>query len=115
MWASVVAARGLRGCGLIVPRHVESSQTRDRTRVPCIGRWILNHCITWEVLPKTSLGGMLGQHGQRQEPCCATIHGTAATPNLHGSARQGRDWRVRLGRPCGCSGMSLLWEFGGGQ
>ena len=115
MWASVVAAYGLRGCGLIVPRHVESSQTRDRTRVPCIGRWILNHCITWEALPKTSLGGMLGQHGQRQELCRTAIHGTAATPNLHGSARQGRDWRVKLGRPYGCSGMSLLGEFGGGQ
>ena len=27
--------------GLVAPRHVGSSQTRDRTRVPCIGRWIL--------------------------------------------------------------------------
>ena len=27
-----------------------SSQTRDRTRVPCIGRQILNHCTTREVL-----------------------------------------------------------------
>ena len=23
--------------------HVESSRTRDHTRVPCIGPWILNH------------------------------------------------------------------------
>ena len=30
--------------------HVGSSQTRARTRVPCIGRWILNHCTTREVL-----------------------------------------------------------------
>ena len=30
------------------PRHVESSQTRARTRVPCIGRQILNHCATRE-------------------------------------------------------------------
>ena len=29
--------------GLVAPRHVGSSQTRDRTPVPCIGRWILNH------------------------------------------------------------------------
>ena len=28
---------------------VESSQTRDRTHVPCIGRWILNHWSTREV------------------------------------------------------------------
>ena len=32
--------------GLIAPRHVGSSWTRARTRVPCIGRWILNHCTT---------------------------------------------------------------------
>ena len=30
-------------------QHVESSQTRDQTRVPCIARWILNHWITREV------------------------------------------------------------------
>ena len=35
--------------GLVAPWHVGSSQTRDRTRVPCIGRWILNHCTTREV------------------------------------------------------------------
>ena len=29
--------------GLVAPRHVGSSQTRARTRVPCIGRQILNH------------------------------------------------------------------------
>ena len=27
--------------GLVAPRHVRSSQTRARTRVPCIGRQIL--------------------------------------------------------------------------
>ena len=35
---------------LAAPRHVGSSQTRARTRVPCIGRQILNHCATWEAL-----------------------------------------------------------------
>ena len=34
--------------GLVAPRHVGSSQTRARTRVPCIGRQILNHCATRE-------------------------------------------------------------------
>ena len=43
MRASVVVARGLVG-----PRHVGSSRTRVRTRVPCIGRRILNHCATRE-------------------------------------------------------------------
>ena len=27
--------------GLVAPWHAESSQTRDRTCVPCTGRWIL--------------------------------------------------------------------------
>ena len=35
--------------GLVAPWHMGSSWTRDRTRVPCIGRWILNHCTTREV------------------------------------------------------------------
>ena len=34
--------------GLVAPRHVGSSWTRAQTRVPCIGRWILNHCTTRE-------------------------------------------------------------------
>ena len=29
--------------------YMESSQTRDRTCVPCIGRWILIHCASKEV------------------------------------------------------------------
>ena len=35
--------------GLVAPRHVGSSRTRDGTCVPCIGRRILNHCATREV------------------------------------------------------------------
>ena len=34
--------------GLAAPRHVGSSRTRARTRVPCIGRRILNNCATGE-------------------------------------------------------------------
>ena len=34
--------------GPVAPWHVGSSQTRARTRVPCIGRRILNHCATRE-------------------------------------------------------------------
>ena len=43
--------RKLSNCGsqgLVAPRHVGSSQTRARTRVPCIGKQILNHCATRE-------------------------------------------------------------------
>ena len=36
--------------GLVAPWHVGSSQTRTRTRVPYIGRQVLNHCATREAL-----------------------------------------------------------------
>ena len=36
--------------GPVAPRHAGSSQTRARTRVPCIGRQTLNHCTTREAL-----------------------------------------------------------------
>ena len=35
--------------GLVALWHVGSSRPRDQTRVPCIGRQILNHCTTREV------------------------------------------------------------------
>ena len=54
--ASVVVARGLQSAGSVVVVHeliasqlVGSSWARARTCVPCIGRWILNHCATREV------------------------------------------------------------------
>ena len=42
-------AQQLWHTGLGALRHVGSSWTRDRTRVPCIGRWILNHHTTRQV------------------------------------------------------------------
>ena len=42
--------------GLIALAHVESSHTRDWTHVPWIGRQILNHCTTREVLRVSVLG-----------------------------------------------------------
>ena len=36
--------------GLFAPRHVESSQTRGQTPVPCTGKQILIHCAPREVL-----------------------------------------------------------------
>ena len=35
--------------GLAAPQRAQSSQTRDRTRVPCIGRWSLIHWTAREV------------------------------------------------------------------
>ena len=49
-------ARGLEhigtevvGTGLVAPRYVESSQTRDQIRVSCIGRQTPNHWTTREI------------------------------------------------------------------
>ena len=36
--------------GPVAPQHAGSSQTRARTRVPCVGRQTLNHCATTEAL-----------------------------------------------------------------
>ena len=49
-WLLLLRSTGSRCEGLASPRHVGSSRTRARTRVPCIGRRILNHCATREVL-----------------------------------------------------------------
>ena len=46
-----VQAQQLWLTGPVAPRHVGSSQTRTQTRVPCIGRQILNHCVTREAPP----------------------------------------------------------------
>ena len=55
--ALAVAAHGLQSMdsavwytGLVAPWHVESSQTRDQNCVPCIGKQVLNHWTTREVL-----------------------------------------------------------------
>ena len=39
MWVSVAVVRRFQQ--LVAPWHMDSSQTRNRTCVPCIGRWIL--------------------------------------------------------------------------
>ena len=49
--ASVVVTRGLQQLwhtDLVAPQDVGSSWTRAQTHVPCVGRWILNHCATRE-------------------------------------------------------------------
>ena len=48
-WLLLLQSMGSSCVGLVAPRHMGSSQTGDRTRVPCIGRRILNHCTTREV------------------------------------------------------------------
>ena len=46
--------------GLVVPHHVESSQIRNQTRVPCISRQVLNHWASKEVPPEPILTGLEG-------------------------------------------------------
>ena len=48
-WALGVRASVVVANGLSCTWYVGSSQTRDRTRVPCIGGRILNHWTTREV------------------------------------------------------------------
>ena len=43
-------AQQLWPTGPVAPRHVGSSQTRARTRVPCTGRQTPNNCATREAL-----------------------------------------------------------------
>ena len=48
LMGSRAQAQQLWHTGLAAPWHMGSSWTRARTRVLCIGRWILNHCATRE-------------------------------------------------------------------
>ena len=52
-------AQGPRDMSLVVPWRVGSSRTRDRTRVPCDGKRILNHWATREVQFYHFLTGLL--------------------------------------------------------
>ena len=49
-WALGMWTPQLWRLGLVAPRHVGSSGTRDRTCVPCIGRQTLDHQTTREAL-----------------------------------------------------------------
>ena len=52
-------AQGPRDMSLVVPWRAGSSRTRDRTRVPCDGRRILNHWANREVQFYHFLTGLL--------------------------------------------------------
>ena len=55
--------------GLVAPRYVGSSPTRDPTHVPCTGRWILNHWTTREV-QNNSLRSVLSLSLPISKPRC---------------------------------------------
>ena len=60
--------------GPVAPWYVGSSQTRARTRVPCIGRQILNHCATREA-PKPKYLGVGGERDQAGEGTHVAVRG----------------------------------------
>ena len=49
-WALGVCGSVVMAQGLVAPRQLESSQTRDQICVPCIGRQILIYCTTGKFL-----------------------------------------------------------------
>ena len=57
-WALEHQARLLWHTGLVSLLHVESSQIRDQTCVPCIGRQILIHCTPREEPPFVRLNNI---------------------------------------------------------
>ena len=62
--------------GLVVRRHVESSQTRDWTRVPCIGRQTVNHWAPREVQ------GAILKAASLESSCTFIIVDSSAPPYL---------------------------------
>ena len=65
----------------VAPRHVGSSQTRARTRVPCIGRQILNHCATREARLDLSL--MMQKHSGSCHASGSTLSAeTSCSPSV---------------------------------
>ena len=51
LWSSLCSMGSVAVCpGIVALQHVESSRSRNQTGVRCIGRQILNHCTTREVL-----------------------------------------------------------------
>ena len=81
-----IAALGLSP--VVVRWYVGSSQTRDQTHVPCIGRQILNHWATREI-PHFSLLNGVDLNNRRHGPTTYTpssaCHGPGA---VHTSGRE---------------------------
>ena len=99
-------------------QHVGSSQTRDRTHVPCVGRQILNHRITKEAWdwflefytvsltnpsnePSRRSPGFLWGHMPKAEPITVAkgnqqtvFFSPRAVSEQGGVTCQGEGWRV---------------------
>lgn len=94
---SGAAARGLSSCGvhapelrlllswhlgLVAPLPVDTSQTRDQTRILCFGRWILIHYTTREVLSFLSVVVCMSIPTSQFSPACSPMF-YILTVNLH--------------------------------
>ena len=86
--------------GLVAPRHVGSSRTRAGTRVPCIGRWILNHRATREA-PFT--GFLL-----LQDKCTLILQNLALVTSFSSSPP-----RLHMLQALPCPDMSFPLQFPG--
>ena len=82
-----------------------SSQTRARTRVPCIGRRILNHCATRE-FPESAL--LPSQAWLAEANCCPVL-------GWGGSPRCGLHLGFVWGGPSCVRALDLVWASAGGQ
>ena len=88
--------------GLVAPRHVESSQSRDQTGVPCIARWILNPWATREgrtgrFKHKGPMSEFLLQNDETRgrRNACRCQATAAQQPRFHGMAWLGHSWTAR--------------------
>ena len=82
--SSVVEEHGLKSTGSVVVVHrlsVGSSWIRDRTRVSCVGKWILFHWAAWEAQPLSLdslllvfFFGLLHSLGRKLRIFCSLFH-----------------------------------------
>ena len=68
--------------GLVAPLPVDTSQTRDQTHVLCVGRWILIHYTTREVLSFLSVVVRMSTPTSQFIPACSPMF-DILTVNLH--------------------------------
>ena len=71
-------AQQLWPTGPVAPRHVGSSQTRARTRVPRTGRQTLNHCATREAQTSVPLTKAYAWRPQGQTFLLENVHRSAS-------------------------------------
>ena len=70
--AQALGLEGFRSCGLVAPVHVDPSQTRDWTCVPCIVRRILDHWATrsphWALMMRAAYTNLTCGEAEAERP-----------------------------------------------